>query len=415
MLAPVRQMTPPAWMQALETIRVMAALKAEDGFPATLFVGGCVRNALLGAPVEDIDIATILPPETVMERLARAGIHVIPTGLAHGTVTAVLNGKSFEITTLRVDVETFGRRARVRYTDDWHADARRRDFTVNSLFADDGGYIYDPTGQGLSDLSARRIRFVGDPVTRIHEDYLRILRFFRFYAQYGKGEPDSDALLACRELADKLALISKERITAEFLKIVAVRDPVNTLEIMIENRIVPSLFGPGYDGAVMERLCGFQNRYDLCSLEARLVVIAGFSEGAFEHMTSALVLSLARQRSCRGLLTLLQKHDGLITAALSGESQTRILIYRYGDGLAVQALFLAAARGTDAHHLPDLLALVRSWTPPTFPLTGADLLTAGVPEGPAIGLAMKTAEDWWVSEDFQPDRSACLEKALSTA
>jgi poly(A) polymerase len=210
----------------------MAALEAAGGPDCARFVGGCVRNALIGAPVADIDIATTLEPEETDRAIRAAGLKAVPTGIAHGTVTAVSAHQPFEITTLRRDVTTDGRNATVAFTDDWAEDAARRDFRLNALYADGEGRVFDPTGEGVSDAVAGRIVFVGDPETRIREDYLRILRFFRFFAWYGRGEPDAAALAACGALAPGMTRLSAERVSKELMTLLAAPDPREAMAAM---------------------------------------------------------------------------------------------------------------------------------------------------------------------------------------
>ena len=225
----VARIEPQGWMTAPGTRAVLAALSAEGAAPR--FVGGCVRDAVLGRPVKDIDIATPDPPERVLALIERAGLKAVPTGLAHGTVTAMSRGRPFEVTSLRIDVETYGRHAKVAFTDDWQADAARRDLTINALSCAPDGRIFDYFG-GLEDLRAGRVRFVGDPRERIREDYLRLLRFFRFHAHYGRGTPDPEGLAAAGELAPEGAGLSGERVRAELLRILAAPDPVPVLDLM---------------------------------------------------------------------------------------------------------------------------------------------------------------------------------------
>ena len=234
---------------------VMDALTADGG--AARFVGGAVRNALLGEPVGDVDIATPLVPDEVMRRLQAAGLGAVPTGIAHGTVTAVSGGKPFEVTTLRRDVETFGRRAVVAYTTDWAEDAARRDFTMNALYADEDGAIYDYFG-GLADLEARRVRFVGDARTRIREDYLRILRLFRFHAWYGRGEIDSEALAAAQAEKAGLKLLSGERVQKEVLRLLEAKEPSPAVRVMEQSGILGEILPPGVQTARLERLVAIE-------------------------------------------------------------------------------------------------------------------------------------------------------------
>lgn len=235
---PLGQLPPQPWMEAAETKAVVAALRAEGA--EVRFVGGCVRDAVLKRAIKDIDIATHDPPERVMELLKKAGIRVIPTGIAHGTVTAVIGKAHFEITTLREDVETFGRHARVSFTDDWTADAARRDFTMNAMCADPEGRIYDPFN-GLADLGAGIVRFVGDPVKRIEEDVLRLLRFFRFFAHYGRPPMDAPALAACRRMAPELVRLSGERVAGEIVRLLQAGDPAGVLIVMNAEGVLPHI------------------------------------------------------------------------------------------------------------------------------------------------------------------------------
>src|ERR1700761_5621664 len=243
-----------AWMTHPATAAVIAALEAAGGEGCARFVGGCVRNALLRQPVSDVDIATTLTPDVVTKALKDAGLKAVPTGVDHGTVTAVAQGKPFEITTLRGAVETDGRRAVVAFTKDWAEDAQRRDFRLNALYADPAGRLYDPTGGGLGDAHAGRIVFVGEAETRIREDALRILRYFRFLAWYGKGEPDGVALAACQALRDLTANLSAERVSKEFLKLLAAVDPREAVSLMARTGVLTVILPEAQGLARFERL-----------------------------------------------------------------------------------------------------------------------------------------------------------------
>lgn len=391
MMTAARYMGVQAWMTARETVAVMAALNGGAEQAQALFVGGCVRNALMGRGVDDVDIATRLVPEEATRRLEQAGIRVVPTGLAHGTVTAVCGGKGFEITTLRRDVETDGRHATIAFTDDWREDAARRDFTMNTLLADGAGAVYDPQETGLADLEAGRVRFVGDPAARIAEDYLRILRFFRFHAIYGRGAADPSALAACGAAAEKIGGLSRERITHEVLKIIMADDPAAALGLMFGCGVLAGLAGAAYDPAVLTRLA--QGR---AGAAARLAVL---------DMPDA-----ARERYLI-LPNRILKDMEILAAALSGldavdDSAAKLLIYRHGADHAAQILLsYAALHGGQAD-----LFLVQNWTPPRFPLTGDDVMKAGVPAGPQVGAILKELERWWIGQDFQPGRVECLER-----
>lgn len=297
------------WVCAGETRAVMDALMAEGGMAR--FVGGCVRNALLGAPVGDVDIATDEIPERAMELLAARDIRVIPTGLDHGTVTAVIGGRTFEITTLRIDVATHGRYADVAFTEDWVADAKRRDFTINALYADADGRVYDPLG-GQADLEARRVRFIGDAVARIREDYLRILRFFRFHAHYGRGEPDGEALKACAQEKQGLTQLSGERVRDELLKIAAADEAAVAFRLMAACGILPVVLPEARSLERFERLVDIEAaQLFVCDPVRRL--------GAMLDLDAEGVVALAKR------LHLSNKDRDRIAAMLT--DQTKIVSY----------------------------------------------------------------------------------------
>ncbi len=395
-------------MKQAETAKVMKAIDNRGEQPQALFVGGCVRDSILGLADEDtdVDIATSLTPDEVTARLLEAGIKVLPTGIDHGTVTAVCGGKSFEITTLRRDIETDGRHAVVGFTQDWAEDARRRDFTMNTLLADMRGRIFDPLGCGIGDLEAGKVAFVGNPDERIAEDYLRILRFFRFHAVRGKGEPDGAALEACRKAAPKIVTLSRERITKEFFQIVNAADPLPTLLRMEETGVLSTILPTTYPQEIFRRLCGLQERYRLVSIAARLLVLIDNNTGNLPAMEISLVLSNALKKEI-----ILTNEAG---AAL-GEgliSSDKELIYRYKRLVAAQAIILREAVGAGESDIGQRLETVRNWIPPALPVSGDDILEAGVPPGPAVGEALARIERWWINNDFSPDREECLREIL---
>jgi len=275
-MKPIKTTEPAQWMIADQTQAIMNALNAEA--QNALFVGGCVRNLLLDEPVDDIDIATKHTPQQVQEILNAKTIKTIPTGIDHGTITAIIDDHKFEITTLRKDVETDGRRAVVAFSKEWSEDAERRDFTINTLLADTNGNIFDPTGQGISDLENRKIIFVGTPDQRIREDYLRILRFFRFHALYGAGEPDTAALKSCKTHADQIKTLSRERVTQEFFKILASKHPDSIFGIMFENNVLKEF--SDVDLELLKHLSTFQDRYGLTALSGRLWIF----RNALDHL-----------------------------------------------------------------------------------------------------------------------------------
>jgi poly(A) polymerase len=392
--AAVARIPPQAWMSEPATLAVLQALGG-----AGRFVGGCVRDALLGRAIGDIDIATPLAPEEVMRRLEAAKIKAVPTGLAHGTVTAVVPPRHFEITTLRRDVETFGRHARVAFTDDWAADAARRDFTLNALFLDAAGNVFDPLG-GLVDLRAGKVRFVGDAATRIQEDVLRLLRFYRFHAHYGRGEADAAARAACRTLAHLLPTLSAERVTIELLKLLAAPDPLPTLSLMAEDGVLPVLLPEARSLALVAALVPLEPAAD--ALRRLAALVAGGAESVADR------LRLSNEQRAR--LAAMAAPPWPVDLA-GGERAQRRALYHLGAPLYRDLLLLAAAAKGEAARLPALLALAEAWRKPRFPLKGGDLAALGLPPGPEIGRLLAALESWWEEGDFRADRAALLAEA----
>ena len=388
------------WLTAAPSRRLLAALAA-DGRQAR-FVGGCVRDALLtpGADVADLDVATPERPERVMRLLRAAGIRAIPTGLQHGTVTALLDGHRYEITTLRRDVACFGRHAEVEFTDDFAADAARRDFTINAMSCDGDGRLHDPVG-GLADLRAGRVRFVGEPRQRIVEDYLRILRFFRFFARFGRAPADAAALAACAELAAGIDRLSGERVRHELLGILAAERPQAALALMRQSgvlaRVVP---GPVAPAALERLLAAWPDADPLLRLAA---LLCDGDRARIEPLTARLKLSNAQAER----LTRLLRSE--LPELAAPPAQQRLAIYRLGAAAAGDLVRLAVATGRgDPAAAAPWLRLAASWTAPDFPLTGADVLALGLPPGPEVGRLLAAVRTWWEGLDFQPDRDACL-------
>jgi poly(A) polymerase len=381
------------WMRAPETEAVMAALGQAR------FVGGCVRNALMGREVADIDIATPLAPDQVTKRLEAAGIKAVPTGIDHGTVTAVKDGKPFEVTTLRRDVETDGRHAVVAFTNDWAEDAQRRDFTMNALYASADGEVLDSVG-GIDDLKAGKVRFVGDAVTRIREDYLRILRLFRFHAWYGKGEMDGAALHAAAGEKAGIAGLSAERIQKEMLRLLEAPDPMPSLRAMAATGVLGAVL-PGAQGlARLERLVAIDaDNFFVPDAVLRLAALGG---GA--------VLKLSNAQ--RDRLDDLARADEKIVSYLSIR-EVRRLLYKLGAARFKDRVFLKWADDPKASNFTQwraLLALADSWQRPRFPLTGGNVMNAGVPEGPLVGRVLGEVEDWWIESDFIDDEFSLAER-----
>ncbi len=375
------------WLAAPETVAVCDALTAQGH--RALFVGGCVRNTLLGQPVTDLDLATDAPPETVMALAKSAGLKSVPTGLAHGTVTLVAGGRPFEVTTFRRDVETFGRHATVAFSSDFAEDAARRDFTMNALYARPDGTLIDPLG-GLPDLEAGHVRFVGDPAARIAEDYLRILRFFRFFAWYGHPQEglDVQGLAACASAREGLETLSRERIGAEIAKLLAAPDPAPALAAMAETAILETVL-PGADPAAMPALVAREAASAAPPRWPRRLALLG--DGA--DWSDRLRLSKADNRAREAIRT-----------ALAGGWSPAEAAYRVGAEAARDAALIAAAR--EATALPaDLEAEIARGAAARFPLRAADLAPLA---GPALGRELARLEAAWIASDFGHDRAALL-------
>lgn len=409
------RLDPQPWMTAPDTVAVLKALT--KGGQEARFVGGCVRDALLNRSITDIDLATPEPPERVMKLLADADITVVPTGLKHGTITAVVNKRPFEITTLRRDVETDGRHAKVEYTDDWEADAARRDFTMNALFCAPDGTLYDAFG-GIEDLRARRVRFVGAPEARIREDVLRLLRYFRFYAHYAAPPPDPAALAACRDLAHLLPTLSGERVCQETMKLLRAADPAPVFALMREQGILKHFLAEATHIDRLAALVTIEGVVSSALLERadavrRLGALLDDSAEAARAVASRLKFSNAdRER----LVAILRDGESAIDPDLNGRAR-RHLIHRLGTERFIDRALLnwagrVAQGGTQDRRATDswidLIRFAREWPMPAFPLKGRDLLEAGVPTGPAIGELMEQLEAWWIEGDFAADRKACL-------
>ncbi len=419
-MEPTGKIAPQPWMTAPETGAVIRALTA--GGAEVRYVGGCVRDAIAQHPVGDIDIATADPPVRVMELLRAAGIKGIPIGIGHGTVTAVTASRKFEITTLRRDVETDGRHARVDFIDDWVADARRRDFTINTLSSTPDGDVYDPLS-GLDDLGHGRVRFVGIPRQRIEEDLLRLLRFFRFQAAYGRPPVDAEALAACRIMAPRLSELSGERVREEMFRILLAPDPADSAVLMR---------GVGVFEAILPEAGDVGRLRMLTWLESSALRMETVAPDALRRLATLLDPGCGGTgaEAVAGRLRLSNREaDRLAAAGVpvrvspdSGAPVLRHALQRLGAE-AVRDLSLIAWAGELAGtpRLPaertrawrDILEAADAWTPLFFPLKGRDVTALGVAPGPAVGELLAAVEAWWEDADYGPDRAACLEKLES--
>jgi poly(A) polymerase len=377
-------------------MKLLDALGAGEG--ETRYVGGAVRDDLLGLPVNDLDLATRLRPDEVVERLQGAGIKAVPTGIAHGTVTAVSDGHPYEVTTLRRDVETFGRHATVAFTGDWKEDAARRDFTINALMADpDSGEIFDYFC-GLADLEQRLVRFIGDPFERIAEDHLRILRFFRFQARFGRGEPDSAALEACTARANDLMALSRERIADELLKLLSVANPVATVKIMLNRAILKPVIPEIGEGA-------WEQLHALIEAERE----SGLAADPLRRLAALLPRDPQIAGAVASRLKLSNRARGRIRCASQPDiAEPKAAAYREGVECAVDRLLLNGN--------PSEAAAIASWTPPRLPIGGGALIKRGLTEGPAVSRVLRAIEDRWIAAGFPsgPDFEAIVDEALSS-
>lgn len=373
------KINPNEWLDRQGIKRLLKALDAKHGHAR--FVGGAVRDFLLGEHPGDLDLATTHRPDDVVRRLEGAGIKAIPTGIDHGTVTAISSGTIVEVTSLRADVSTDGRRATVAFTDDWQQDAGRRDFTINALYADPySGDLYDYHG-GLEDLKSRTVRFIGEPLQRIAEDHLRILRYFRFHARYGHGDPDPHALQACTERANDLMALSRERIADELLKLLALEDPTPTVRLML---------GRGLFAPVVPEIERADRLADLVGAERE----AGVSPDPLRRLSSLLPPDPEVASRVASRLKLSNKARKRLASAAEASlgPNPQALAYRIGTESAVDRLLLAG-RTSDA-------SAIAGWTPPRLPIGGGQLIARGIPEGPEVAKTLKRIEDAWEAAGF---------------
>ncbi|MEO5374879.1 MAG: CCA tRNA nucleotidyltransferase [Alphaproteobacteria bacterium] len=415
-MSAVGQLGPQPWMTAAPTRAVIAALTADGA--KVRFVGGCVRDAVLKRAIRDVDIATADPPATVIALLERAGIRAIPTGIAHGTVTAMVGDSSFEITTLRRDVACDGRHAEVSFTDDWKEDAARRDFTINTLSAAPDGVIHDYFG-GLRDLGEGRVRFVGNARRRIEEDVLRLLRFFRFNAFYGRPPPDVDALAACRLLAPRIATLSAERVRDEMLKILMAPDPAGVLLLMRGERVLEHVLPEAADFGRLRLLAWFEDRG---------IRIEGVTSDPLRRLAAVLTVDAAgaaavaarlrlSNREAERLASLAEPPGDLMPTPGMDPRTARRALRRLGPERFRDLILLSWAGRKAVHSRTPptetdswlaLLELARAWTPPVLPVQGRDVLAAGVPPGPAVGVLLARLDRWWEEGDYRASRDEAL-------
>ena len=407
-----RKLNDAAWLSSGPLPQLLSVL--DCGGEEARVVGGAVRNALLGITADEIDVATTAVPDEVMRRVQAAGFKTVPTGIEHGTITVVVNKVPFEVTTLRQDVETYGRHAKVAFGRDWRADAERRDFTVNAFSARADGTVYDYVG-GLDDLSARRVRFIGDPSKRIEEDYLRILRFFRFHAAYGTSDhPDSAGLAACIAGRDGLDQLSRERVRMEMMKLVVAPHAVPTLICMTDAGLILRVLGG------VSYLASFE-------MMAKVEVAIGAGADPVRRLGALAVWVAEDAERLRQRLRLTNaEHERLVSVAegwrrlspASGDAKARALLYRVGLEHFTDHALLAWSRsnaGASDEGWGALATLPYRWTAPAFPLKAADFMNRGVEKGPALGAVMRDAEEAWVKAGFPVDAAALAKIADNAA
>ena len=410
MSAAPRLLKDAAWLREGALARLVAALTA-DGEEARV-VGGAVRNALLGEPIGDIDLATTAVPGEVMRRAAAAGFKPVPTGIEHGTVTVVIDSRPYEVTTLREDVETFGRHASVRFGRDWRKDAERRDFTINALSAAGDGAVYDYVG-GLDDLEARRVRFIGDPAARIAEDYLRILRFFRFHAAYGHGAPDREGVKACIAGRAGLAQLSRERVRMELLKLLLAKYATAALATMSEAGLLLQVLGGVADLFAFDRMTVIeQAQRRTPDPVRRLGALAARIPEDAERLQQRLRLSNAEFER------LYSMSESWWRISPASGHDARVQLYRIGPERYLDRVLMAFAHSHDDawdQTWAALGTLPERWIVPVFPIKAAEFITRGVPHGPKLGVALRLAEEAWIAADFPSDAAAVAAIAAKAA
>lgn len=398
------------WLTSGPAAQVLALLN--DGGEEARVVGGAVRNALLGVAVGEIDIATTALPEEVVRRADANGIKCVPTGIDHGTVTLIVDGQPFEVTTLREDVETFGRKAKVAFGRDWRRDAERRDFTINALSVDADGTLHDEVG-GLADIAARRVRFIGDPDRRIGEDYLRILRFFRFHAAYGEGGIDRDGYLACIRGREGLSDLSAERIRSELLKLLVAQRAHEAIVAMIDGGLLLRILGGVSYPATLEKMIAIERARGLAPHPMlRLGALAVAVTEDARRLGARLRLTNGETKALDSM-----GHRWWRLAGMD-EDTARRRLYRLGEARFHDRVMLAWARsgqGPGDSYWRALIALPERWQAPAFPIRAADFIARGFGEGPALGHVLSLAEDAWLAAGFPLEQAALDAIADQTA
>lgn len=394
----VRTLPRVPWMEIPGVRAVVWAL----GRNRVRFIGGCVRDHLIGRESLDVDLATDHPPQESLKLLRGAHIRVEPIGIEHGTVVAITDSGQFQITTLREDVQTDGRHAVVAFTHDWTKDAARRDFTINAMSVDPDGRLYDPA-DGIDDLEQGRVRFIGDPRERIREDVLRILRFFRFTAWYGRAAPEPAGTAACAEAAQQLANLSGERISAEIRRMMAAPNPYQVTLTMAEHGILRPITAMEPAPRMLSRLVAMEQAFNLePSPLARLAVLLPGDADAYAALAERLRFSNAERKRLAELARPLPP--------LGDDPETmRQALYRCKDREIYTLQTLVAAAEGDRIDMRLRLHEAATFAWPSLPVSGLDMIELGVPPGPKVGAILSHLEEWWIRRNFEPDRHACLD------
>ncbi len=388
------------WLDSAAVQRAFDVLE-QDGDVARA-VGGTVRNSLFGEVVDDVDIACTALPDVVLKRAQAAGVKAVPTGIDHGTVTLVIDHHPVEVTCLREDVETHGRHATVKFGRDWTKDAQRRDFTMNAIYVDRHGELFDPLN-GLEDCLNRHLRFIGDARARIQEDYLRILRFFRFFAVYGHGDINADGYAACVELKDGLAHLSKERINKEILRMLCAPRALDALRLMEQGGILSLVLGEKANSTRLKRLLELEERPEAASQPVlRLGGVAG------SEVIKHLRLSNVQQKQIKGAAKISEtlQNEGC------GEAALKALVVAHGKEVVVDGLLTAWMNEVIEQEpkLHSMLRLVEDWEVPQFPLTGKMMIADGIPEGPQMGASLRLARELWAAADYKCTAETLMER-----
>lgn len=392
----------PGWLQSQTTQTLLSYIP--NAYETVKFVGGCVRDTLLGFPVKDIDIATIYSPHEILKFIEGKGFKIIPIGIEHGSILVILGSQIFEITTLRKDIETFGRRAKVAFTDDWLEDAKRRDFTINALYLSPQGELYDPW-EGQKDLKRGFIKFIGDPEQRVQEDYLRILRFFRFLAHFGNEIIDHPSYEACKKFASSLRQLSAERVHKEFFNLCSAPNPVFAIQKMYKAKILNILFSTNetFNEMLLSELIHLEKKYVklLSSNPLRRFYLLCISLSLSPLQEQTFFKFSKEEKNCLKILNIL-----LDQRSLSDD----ILLYRYPSHLVLECRLLEAVLTKDNLKIDAFITYLKTWQRPFFPLKGEDILKFGIPAGPQIGNYLREMEEWWIKKNFLPNRTDCLQE-----